>query len=467
MFNQYPYINQTDLNLDYILKHLKEMAAEIEAFREWMESHFVESFNTRVGNVVPEAGDYNAAQVTYDNTGSGMAADNVQDAIDEVKADIPVVPANIVETFNARTGDVVPDSGDYNAGQITYDNSLSGLTGTEVQSAIDELAANATPDLDDLGDVSITTPTNGQVLSYDSGTQEWVNTSVGSSTIAGLTDVTITSPTNGQVLNYDGVSQTWVNGNAGSNALASLSDVTITTPADGEVLKYDSNSQEWINGAAGATTLGALTDVTIASASDGQVLTYDANDQEWKNAAIPTPAAPAASAVSYDNTGSGLTANNVQDAIDEVAAGSGIPAGVYLYKGQRFVSRTKDTTYNTASLILGNVFDQLMALMTANPTKYYKIANMDMHLFSFGGNTTVDVDCLDRRLLNGLNWSTTSKLEFHGGNKSRLCAVTLNSATSSGNYVTIGTTVEGGSMSGTVANNGYATLYIDEYELTT
>ena len=33
--------------------------------------------------------------------------------------------------------------------------------------------------------------------------------------------------------------------------------------------------------------------------------------------------APAASAVSYDNTGSGLTATNVQDALDEVAQGGG------------------------------------------------------------------------------------------------------------------------------------------------
>ena len=31
------------------------------------------------------------------------------------------------------------------------------------------------PDLDDLGNVNITTPTNGQALIYDSVNDEWVN----------------------------------------------------------------------------------------------------------------------------------------------------------------------------------------------------------------------------------------------------------------------------------------------------
>lgn len=34
-FNEYPYRNLTDLNLDYILKQLKELAAQIEEVLEW------------------------------------------------------------------------------------------------------------------------------------------------------------------------------------------------------------------------------------------------------------------------------------------------------------------------------------------------------------------------------------------------------------------------------------------------
>lgn len=38
-FNQYPYINLTDLNLDYVLKHLKEFMAKVDALEAWKAQH--------------------------------------------------------------------------------------------------------------------------------------------------------------------------------------------------------------------------------------------------------------------------------------------------------------------------------------------------------------------------------------------------------------------------------------------
>ena len=61
-----------------------------------------------------------ATDVTYNNTGSGLTASNVQDAIDELVGDIPT---------------------SFAASAITYDNSGSGLSATDVQDAIDELAS--------------------------------------------------------------------------------------------------------------------------------------------------------------------------------------------------------------------------------------------------------------------------------------------------------------------------------------
>lgn len=62
----------------------------------------------------------NASGVSYDNTGSGMTATNVQDAIDELKNDIP---------------------SSLSATAITYNNTVSGLSATDVQYAIDEVNA--------------------------------------------------------------------------------------------------------------------------------------------------------------------------------------------------------------------------------------------------------------------------------------------------------------------------------------
>lgn len=39
MFNQYPYINENDLNLDYLLKHIKELMHRVSNLEEWRVTH--------------------------------------------------------------------------------------------------------------------------------------------------------------------------------------------------------------------------------------------------------------------------------------------------------------------------------------------------------------------------------------------------------------------------------------------
>lgn len=78
----------------------------------------------------------------------------------------------------------------------------------------------------------------------------------GASDLNDLGDVVITgTPTNGQVLAYDSVTSKWVNDSVSNNILLDdLSDVIITgTPADGEVLTWNNSLSLWINGPATAT----------------------------------------------------------------------------------------------------------------------------------------------------------------------------------------------------------------------
>lgn len=60
-------------------------------------------------------------------------------------------------------------------------------------------------------------------------------------------------------------------------------------------------------------TLATLLDVDLGTLSEDDILTYDETVDKWVNAGART-----AADISYDNTDSGLTAENVQDAIDEV-----------------------------------------------------------------------------------------------------------------------------------------------------
>jgi hypothetical protein len=147
-------------------------------------------------------------------------------------------------------------------------------------------------DLDDLNDVTITTPSNNQVLTYDANTGDWINANAqsGAAALDDLTDVDITTPSNGQVLQYNSTSQEWENKNLPTPStpdIDDLGDVTITSPSDGQFLKYDANSGEWVNGSGGgggATDLDDLTDVSISSPTNGQVLKYNSTSQEWENA---------------------------------------------------------------------------------------------------------------------------------------------------------------------------------------
>ena len=73
-----------------------------------------------------------ASEISYDNTDSGLTAENVQSAIDE-----------IVEGLTAPA-----------ASSVTYDNTDSGLTADDVQEAIDEVSGIAKGITSDLGSIS-------------------------------------------------------------------------------------------------------------------------------------------------------------------------------------------------------------------------------------------------------------------------------------------------------------------------
>jgi hypothetical protein len=65
----------------------------------------------------------------------------------------------------------------------------------------------------DLTDTSIVSPSNNQVLAYNTSSSKWVNQtpSLGSATLAGDSDVTLSSPSNNQVLTYSTSSGKWIN----------------------------------------------------------------------------------------------------------------------------------------------------------------------------------------------------------------------------------------------------------------
>lgn len=160
--------------------------------------------------------------------------------------------------------------------------------------------------LADLTDTAISSPSSGQILSFN-GTA-WTNTAAPSGDLAGLTDTTISNPSNGQMLKYDGTK--WVNDAVPSGSLSGLTDTTISSATNGQILKY--NGSTWVNDAAPSGDLAGLTDTNITSVADKQILQYDSTSSKWVNTTQK---------VMLSQT---LTAGNTS-----VTFSSGIPSGDY------------------------------------------------------------------------------------------------------------------------------------------
>ena len=100
--------------------------------------------------------------------------------------------------------------------------------------------------LDDLSDVETNQLlTAGDLLGYD-GT-DWTNVEL-EVALDDLTDVTIDANTlaDGEVLTFDANSGEWVNKTPAS-ALANLTDVNLNNLSDADILKYDASADKWVN----------------------------------------------------------------------------------------------------------------------------------------------------------------------------------------------------------------------------
>lgn len=186
---------------------------------------------------------------------------------------------NFVLTFESLENFAVANS-------ITPNPDVTGLEPTSlvaIQIGNDKYVISAVTDMDSLTDVDITNITNGQILAWNASSSKWENINIPSvpSDLEDLTDVNITSPSAGQVLKYDATSGKWINANesgGGGNAVQ-----VITTKAAYDLLP-------------------------ASKLSDNKL--YFITD--WRDTSID------ASNVSYDGTSSGLSATNLQDAIDEL-----------------------------------------------------------------------------------------------------------------------------------------------------
>ena len=223
---------------------------------------------------------------------------NIKDGISVTDADVNASNHLIITLSDGTTID---------AGEITTVSELSGLDDVTLTTPQDGdcLSYNATSGkwenrelsyeyaVEDLTDVDINTATlaDGDIIRWDATNSKWVKGQIPTiENLDDIGDVTLTELANGQIIKYDAVLGKWVNEDDEVIAdLDDLQDVVIDTATleNGQILKYDSVRNVWYNGSASAvsTKVEDLEDVSIdpLTFEDGQILAWDATNEVWVN----------------------------------------------------------------------------------------------------------------------------------------------------------------------------------------
>lgn len=127
--------------------------------------------------------------------------------------------------------------------------------------------------LDDLTDVDVPTPTDGDVLTWDAGTSSWVDTAPtgGVAVLDDVGDVDVPTPADGDVLTWDDGTSTWIAvapTGGGVALLDDVGDVNAPTPTDQYVLTWDDGAGEWIAQAAPGAAGGLGIDSSLITFAD-------------------------------------------------------------------------------------------------------------------------------------------------------------------------------------------------------
>jgi hypothetical protein len=238
--------------------------------------------------------------------------------------------------------------------------------------------------INELSDVVITTPTNGQVLKFQNGV--WINAAdlqgeQGAAALEELENIEITNIADGQVLRWNNVSQKWVNSDEVIPFINQIGGVAINAPAQGQVLKFD--GLNWVNqedatGENAVSELTDLTDVSIVALAAGQVLKW--SGAAWVNA--------------DDEQGVGGGATVLSDLNDVIIAG--VPLGGEVLKWNASAGAWTNQSEDAPPFSLATVSEDLTPSLGGN-------LNLNTHNIEGDGNITlIGVEDGDGNALSGI-----------------------------------------------------------------
>ncbi len=256
-----------------------------------------------------------------------------------------------------------------------------------VTSAASPVFAN---DLNDLDNVDVSSAINGECISFNSGSGNWESGSCTGSSVTSIEsiataasplfandlddidDVNVSSPSDGECLTYNSGAGSWETGACGAGAttavesvvsaaspvfandLDDLDNVDVAAPSNGECLTYSSGTGNWETGACGgattavesvvsaasptfANTLNDLDNVDTSGVTDGQCIRFNTGSGNWEAtacaASVLTSIEPVISAAAP------VFANDLND-LDDVNVTSASVNDILAWDGTNWIPST-------------------------------------------------------------------------------------------------------------------------------
>jgi len=212
------------------------------------------AYYSSTGSVVQDSG----ANLTWSGTLLAVTGSISASSAITVNGSNVLTAASLPNTFST-----ISVAGQSNVVADTSSDTLTLIAGTGVvittSASGDSITFASSPSLTELSDVTLTTPSDGQVLKYNSATSQWINGTdlAGSGSINAFSTISVAGQDN---VVADSTSDTF--------NLVSGSGITITTDANTDSITITNSA------ASGATSLDGLSDVVITSASSGQMLLH-------------------------------------------------------------------------------------------------------------------------------------------------------------------------------------------------